>query len=105
VRETRGENNVQFLAMGLPLARFESGGPLDTGFGTNGLAGAEGLAATRLNRLAVPAGLVAEHGACFGKRLRQISSKYLDINELDRNISTTRNVLTLGTQKVNRLGP
>jgi uncharacterized delta-60 repeat protein len=44
---------TETLAVGLPVARFDSGGAFDTGFGTNGIAGVEGLAATSYNRLAV----------------------------------------------------
>jgi uncharacterized delta-60 repeat protein len=59
---------AETLTMGLPVARFDSSGALDTSFGTNGIAGVEGLAATQLNRLAVqPDGniVVAGSGQVF----------------------------------------
>ena len=59
---------TETLAMGLAVARFDSSGDLDVGFGTNGIAGVAGLAATAFNRLAVQADakvVVAGSGQVF----------------------------------------
>ena len=59
---------TETFALGLPVARFDSSGNLDAGFGTNGIAGVPDLAATGFNRLAVQADgkvVVAGSGQVF----------------------------------------